>query len=422
MLVNIIIDGNYLLYRQVFILKKLRRIKQDLKELLLNDFKKLSKSFPFDNLYFVSDSRGGNWRKTLYKDYKGKREKDETIDWDFVYETYEEVKDIIKNLKQVKYLELPGLEGDDFIAHIVKETNEQGYSNVIIASDVDINQVLKFDLNKKFINIQWNYKFSDERLYLPENYQLAINHISNTRNENIFELDNSSDFIIYVENLMNRTKTKSIIAEEFAFCKLLQGDKGDNIPTCVKVKDCKMNDDGRGIGKDGSLTVYKLYKEIHPNPINIDSDTFINNLVDVIIYYKKIKDTTAKDIIRDNLIFNRTMMILDPKYMPTITFDNMKNHFNLINNRVIDHTIENLESKLENEDFFKDVIKEDIPEQFRMEKPSEDFDPDSFWNLDEDMKKSMEDDLEEDDNTLEIVSNKIVEEIEEENSDSFWDI
>ena len=69
MKVNIIIDGNYLLYKDVFILKKLRRIKQDLSELLMNDFKKLSKSFSFDNIYFVSDSREGNWRKMEYKEY-----------------------------------------------------------------------------------------------------------------------------------------------------------------------------------------------------------------------------------------------------------------------------------------------------------------------------------------------------------------
>ena len=42
---------------------------------------------------------------------------------------------------------------------------------------------------------------------------------------------------------------------------MIQGDSGDNIPTCVKCKDGKMNPEGRGIGKDGAATVYKLYKE-----------------------------------------------------------------------------------------------------------------------------------------------------------------
>ena len=198
MKVSLIIDGNFLLYKNVFILKNINRVKQDLKELLINDIKKLTTAFHFDNIYFVSDSKEGNWRKQIYKEYKGNRSKDENIDWEFVYKTYLEFKDEIKNKRNIKFLELGGLEGDDLIAHTVFENNKKGNSNVIVASDIDINQVLTFDLNKKYINIQWNYKFSDERVYLPENYQLIINELSNSSNDNIFELDNSSDFVKYL--------------------------------------------------------------------------------------------------------------------------------------------------------------------------------------------------------------------------------
>jgi len=390
MKLSLIIDGNFLLYKDVFILKKLRRIKQDLKELLLNDLTKLSKSFPFENIYFVSDSKEGNWRKREYKHYKGERTKDDTIDWDFVYQCYSEFKDIVKSRKNVKFLEMSGLEGDDFIGHIITENNIKGVSNLIVASDKDIFQKLTFDLNKKYINIQWNYKFSDERVYLPENYQLILDELSNNVNENLFELDDSSDFVKFLENIINRTKTKTVSTEESAFVKLIHGDDGDNIPSCIYTKDGKVtqsperyggNGDGRGIGEDGAKTLYKLFKEIHPQQIDVDSDTFLDNLTDVVIYYKKIKDTTAKQIIKDNLIFNRKMMILDTKYMPKITFENMKNYFNEIDNRVVVYESEDLESKLEEDDFFNEKEMK-LPEQFMMERDTEEaFDPDSFWDL-----------------------------------------
>ena len=377
--INVIIDGNFLLYKDVFVLKKLRRIRQDLAELLVNDFNKISKSFSFDNIYFVSDSREGNWRKTVYKDYKGERKKDDSIDWDFVYATYEDFKNKIKRQKNVKFLELPGLEGDDFISYIVRDSNKKGFSNIIVGSDSDLQQLLTYDLNDKYINIQWNYKFNDQRVYLPENYQLVIEELANTVNENVFELDNSADFVRYIEDLTSRTKVKPVTREEVSVIKIVWGDKGDNIPTCVKVKDGKIDSEGRGIGKDGAKTVYNLYKEIHPETIDLDSDEFLSNLADVVIYYKKIKDPNAKEQIIKQLEFNRMMIFLDPKYMPDLTHENMVKHFESVDNRVIEYEPEDLEAKLEEDDFFAE--EDPIPEQLNMESGGDSFDPDSFWDL-----------------------------------------
>ena len=256
MKIKLVVDGHYLLYKNVFILKKMRRVKQDLDELMLNDFKKLSKKFPFDEIYFVSDPKEGNWRKLEYKEYKGKRVKDDTIDWTFVFESFDNFKKKVINQRNVKTFEFPGLESDDFIAHIVKEGNKNGTSFVILSSDGDLKQLLSYDIDKKYINVQWNYKFNDERVYLPLNYQLMIDNLSKTVNENLFELDNSSEFVKFLEDLINRTKIKSVVSEEVVVCKMIQGDNGDNIPSCIKIKDGLISDDGRGIGTDGAKTVY----------------------------------------------------------------------------------------------------------------------------------------------------------------------
>lgn len=381
MKVNLIIDGNYILMKDVFILKKLRGL-EDLEDLLFNDFNKLSRSFPFDNLYFVSD-KGSSWRKQEYLEYKGKRVKDDTIDWNNVYSIYDKFKKNVQKKKNVRFLQRESLEGDDFIAYIVKKGNEEGYSNVVVSSDGDIQQLLDFDITERWINIQWNYKFSDERVYVPENYQLFIDHVSKTGNDNMFELGNETEVVSYIEKLITRTTSKEIRNEESLFCKIVSGDGGDNIPTIIKLKDGKIdNENGRGIGDDGSKTVYKLFKETFPAVIDFHSDTFVNQLADVVYYYKSIKDTKIKPYIVENIKFNRKMVSLDCQYMPQHIFESMNEEYETVKNKVIEYEPVDLEAELEAKGHFT-VIKEDLQEQFRVEDKGDKFQSDDFWEIDE---------------------------------------
>ena len=364
---NLIVDGNYLMYKSVFILSKTRSIKTDLLELLKNDFNKIIRSYPFDNIYLVSD-KGSSWRKLEYKEYKGTRQKDETIDWDLVYKIYSEFKEITKKRKNVKFFEKDKIEGDDFIAYLVHESNKENVSNVIIASDKDINQLLHFDMINKYINIQWNYKFSDERVYVPENYQLFLDHLSKNKSEDIFEPTNEHEFINFIETLANRTKIKEIRNEESLFCKIVSGDTGDNIKTIIKIKDGKIipnNQDGRGIGEDGAKSLYKLFKETYPNIIDFDSDIFVNQLVDVVFYFKKIKDFTHKSMVSENIKFNRRMVMLDDKYMPEMIFEAMNSEYQEVKNRVVEYEEIDLEEELVKKGFYDE--KKDIKPEFRKE-------------------------------------------------------
>ena len=75
---SLICDGNYFLYRAVFILHRLKTLYGDLETLLLNDYNNMTNAYPFNVIYFVSDSKK-SWRKAYYPEYKGKRKKEETI-------------------------------------------------------------------------------------------------------------------------------------------------------------------------------------------------------------------------------------------------------------------------------------------------------------------------------------------------------
>ena len=92
MLLNLIIDGNYILSRLVFTLHKNNLLYGALHQSLENTITNYKKLYPFTKVYLVSDSKEKSWRKSLFTDYKATRKKDTDIDWPFVYKVYDEFK------------------------------------------------------------------------------------------------------------------------------------------------------------------------------------------------------------------------------------------------------------------------------------------------------------------------------------------
>jgi len=305
-------------------LRQTRSIDADLEDLLHIEFNKIVNSYNFDNIYFVSDM-GASWRKDLFNTYKEGRKKDEKIDWDNVFNIFNGFKDELSERVNVSMYEFPKIEGDDLIAYIVKESNYVGYSNVIIASDKDLHQLLKFDLNKGYINIMWNFKMSDERTYFPENYQILIDSIEKGSDEvDLFEEDYfDSDFINFIEGLGGRTKLFEINNEQALFTKLVSGDNSDKIPSIFKRN-------GRGYGDIGAVKIYKMYKDIYPEPIDFNSDDFLKKLVGVVAYDKKIEDNSEKKVVYLNAKDNRMLIKLDEKYMPNHLFGIIKNKVKIL--------------------------------------------------------------------------------------------
>ena len=164
---NLIVDGNYQLYRSVFILHKLKTLYGDLETLLLHDYNNLANSYPFNAIYYVSDSKK-SWRKAYYA------EKEEKIDWEFVFDTFDKFKENIKRRHNCMLYQIESFEGDDIIAHIVNVTNKEGGSNFILSNDGDLHQFLKFSTADNYINMIYNHKFQDEKIFMPENYQIFL--------------------------------------------------------------------------------------------------------------------------------------------------------------------------------------------------------------------------------------------------------
>jgi 5'-3' exonuclease len=319
---NNVIDGNYFLYRAVFILHKLKTLYGDLETLLLNDFNNITNEFPFDKIYFISDSKR-SWRKDVYAEYKGKRKKDEDIDWEFVFDTFDKFKENIKGRYNCHLYQIDPFEGDDIIAHIIAESNKNGISNLIISNDSDLHQLLKYSTTDNYINIIYNHKFQDEKIFMPENYKIFFKHIEDSTDGDIFNLNNDIDFLNYFDKITTRAKIVSVNREESYFKKIVAGDIGDNILSVAK-----LTKETKGIGIKGSDTVYSMFKQKYPNDINFDSDDFVDNLTDILSIYKKNNefDFTCKVI--ENIKTSRQLTRLDGKYLPfgyqQILYDNIK--------------------------------------------------------------------------------------------------
>jgi len=137
-----------------------------IRHMILNSSRMYRQKFKkkYGEVVIVADA-GGNWRRDVYPEYKGKRKstrEESKIDWDEAFRIINMVLQEIKDNMPYKVIHQWGCEADDSIAEIVKWTQEFGnYEQVMIVSaDKDFKQLHKFDnvrqyspMTKKFIKV-----------------------------------------------------------------------------------------------------------------------------------------------------------------------------------------------------------------------------------------------------------------------------
>jgi 5'-3' exonuclease len=290
MLCDLIIDGNYILSKLVFTLHKNNLLYGALHTSLENTINNYRKWYPFANIYLVSDSKEKSWRKQLIGQYKTNRKKDSDIDWTFVYNSYSEVKD---NLVGTKVLEAPHVEGDDWISFLSEKANLEGRSTIIISNDYDIKQIVKFNLDKLTINIMSNEMFNKEKIFMPKNYGIFLNRISKLPNDDIFELNDNSEFIKLLQNFIKKYEVHEIDSIESLIIKLISGDKSDNIDS---VWSQTKNGRKRGIGEKGAKVIYDQYLQDF-GEISLNDPDLYENIADLICEKKKLSKTNIEKIV-----------------------------------------------------------------------------------------------------------------------------
>ena len=314
--INLLIDGNYLLQKNLSSLWKNKILYSELYNVLEKDFGTVVHLFNFQKVFFISDSKS-NWRKDIYPEYKGTRKKDDDIDWKFVYQEYEELKTQVSAKKIVDLIQIDKMEGDDIVAFVVKQKNKKGESTFIISCDSDLYELITCDnLDFSYINFMYNFKYNDERVYLPEGYKIFMNNMEKKFEDDIFMSNNEMEFVSFFENFTSGKKIVEI-DNEFELFRKIMGHGKDNIKSIFI-------EGNRGIGDSGISTVYTLYKDTYPGTIVFNSQIFTDNLIEIIKLYKKLDDSHDESIL-ERLKRNLKIVKLDEQSTPKDLYQNMKN-------------------------------------------------------------------------------------------------
>lgn len=313
---NLALDGNYLLHKNVQWLHKANELYGNLYNALESNVARLVALNNWDNVFFVSDSKKKSWRKEfLDSDYKATRTKSLDIDWKWVYEMYNEFK---KDISE-KYIVLQRdhIEGDDWITALTYKYNKKNVGSVIVSSDQDLLQLLHFKLNKdkSYINIQLDDKIGKERLFVPVGYQLWRDEYDKHRSNDVFNLDNSYHDLVFFDSCINKYDVNEVDNYESLFKKLVMGDKGDNVPCPYKT--LTKTGKERGIGKAGAAKIWNHYHENYSNHFNTDDEQFIQDIVKSIEIINKVELSESRfKQVCENVKNNVKLMELHYKHYP----------------------------------------------------------------------------------------------------------
>lgn len=302
MRVDLIIDGNYILSKLVFTLHKHNLLFGGLHKALEVAVGNYRKWYPFTNIYLVSDSKEKSWRKEYVDNYKGTRKKDTDIDWNFVYTAYDEFKQSIKS--QMTVLEAPKVEGDDWISYLVEKANEEERCVIIVSNDYDIKQLVNYRLDPLTINIMTNEMYNKEKLFLPRNYQIFVNKVSKLPNDDIFNLNDNTEFLLLLNKFIDKYEIHEINPTESLIVKIISGDQSDNIGSVWSVT---KNGKKRGIGAAGAQTIYNEYLTEFGEISLTDPDLY-ENIADLICEKKKLSKSQISPIVTN---IERNVKLID---------------------------------------------------------------------------------------------------------------
>ena len=131
-----------------------------LRHMILNTIRMYSHKFKSEYGEIVIACDGGkSWRKGYFPQYKAHRKKareESGMDWNLFFQYLNQIREEIKENFPYKVIHLEGIEADDVIATLVKETQEFGKNEpvMIISSDKDFIQLHKYKNVKQFSPIQ----------------------------------------------------------------------------------------------------------------------------------------------------------------------------------------------------------------------------------------------------------------------------
>lgn len=226
---TLIIDGNWLLMSRLAILDKRfsddKELNKNLKLLMVRSIGVVLRTFPdIDNVIFVSD--GGSWRnqvpvpeflKSHNIEYKGTRVKSEEVNWELLFENFNEFQSVLVSESGITVCHENMIEGDDWCYYWSKLLNDQNTNVLIWSSDRDLTQLVTVKDNGCF-TAWWNSKIGIiEEDSENSEIDFLFNPYKDKNNQILSNLEDKS------------TKVTKINPKKILLDKIIRGDISDNV-------------------------------------------------------------------------------------------------------------------------------------------------------------------------------------------------
>ena len=328
---TLLIDGNYFLHSRLFVLPRPKNgvMLEDeasraslMRKLAIDLASEVRKMRGFiDKVVVAVDAR--SWRKDLFPtaEYKGTRKADSSIDWNAVYNVYEEFQNILQKHGVVVH-KIEGAEADDVLFGWSTLLINRGRNSIIWTGDKDLIQLVNYSKANDSYSL-W-YSPVQKSLYCFKDFINVLDTSETTNNDDLlFNLSTYSgvreEYKLAIKDWIqsNKVKLTEVNCDEFMFNKLLIGDKSDNIPSVVLWQK-EM--------KGGKLRTYsitdkladKIFQQYNKENSQFIIDQLFNKdeiekLADVV--YRVIGKSSISQI-KNNISQNMSLMMLHTKVIP----------------------------------------------------------------------------------------------------------
>lgn len=336
---TLVIDGNYFLFRTLYVLPKPKGDILGTKNDMQVYMRKLATDLSYqirlfegliDNVVWTIDSR--SWRKDFYPEaeYKANRKPDKSINWDNFSKVTDEFKDILIR-KGVFISKVDGAEGDDLMYAWNAECLSHEKSVIMFTGDRDLIQLV----NKNQSNGSHTILFSPvhKKLYTYQGFTEWLNTVDDDGGNDIFDVLKSSNS---VENRVRKLLSQfiqnkkvdivEIDTKEFSFRKVLTGDSGDNVPPVYwhtrTAKDGKSRT--YGVSEAKAQAIVDEFKQKHGDLsiLYLFNDDYLQDLRNILVKVMKAKYMSPETILT-NIKNNVNLMILNSKTIPESILDEM---------------------------------------------------------------------------------------------------
>jgi len=333
---TLLVDGNWLLMSRLAIFGNRYlddfELCHELQLLMVRSIGVVLKQFPeIDNIIFCAD--GGSWRtkveipKCLHHDelgtdaeYKGTRTRSDEINWDMIFNSYEELLSLFEQFGITACRE-KDIEGDDWIYYWSKYLNENGTNVIIWSKDNDLKQLVKMN-NDKCFTFWWN---KDSGFITPVYEDDNISFM--------FNMSYNENEAILTSLQKHCSKITQINPKEIVIDKILKGDNSDNITPVFLRK-----------SKSTSERKFKISTKDIDYDLDWNNDTEVENFITKTANLKNYKDRCIDNIpdMIEHFKYNRQLIVLEDKSYP----DYVKDIFNEHKEYFISNNISELESYL----------------------------------------------------------------------------